>query len=150
MKTKLFNIIALIAIIGFSPAYSQDVKNERGQEPKFKKQKSYTKSYNVSSGDRITLENQFGEMKLVTWDKNEVKVDVSITGSSDEEARAQQIVDRISIRDEKNSSGVSFKTKFADDNDDMYRNRNDNKLYSLPAIRKSTHSKESIWCYDRS
>ena len=74
MKTRLFSIILFIAAIGLSAGYSQDSK-----EPKFKKQKSYTKSYNVSSGDRITLDNQFGEMKLITWDRNEVKVDVSIS-----------------------------------------------------------------------
>jgi hypothetical protein len=96
------------------PVYNQDSK----QEPKFKKQKSYTKTYNVSSGDLISLENQFGEMKLITWDRNEVKVDVSITGMSDEEARAQKILDRISVNDEKTSNGVSFKTKLAMNIDD--------------------------------
>jgi hypothetical protein len=126
MKTKLFNLVILfITLTTLSPAYSQDTKHDSREEPKFKKQKSYTKSYNVSSGDRISLENQFGEMKLITWDKNEVKVDVSITGSSDEEARAQQILDRISIQDEKTGSGVSFKTKFANEDDERDRNRND-------------------------
>lgn len=119
MKAKLFNLVILfIALTAFFPAYSQDTR----QEPKFKKQKSYTKSYNVSSADRISLENQFGEMKLITWDKNEVKVDVSITGASDEEARAQQILDHISIQDEKTAGGVSFKTKMA--NDDEWHDRN--------------------------
>ena len=127
MKTELFKlVIFFITLTAVLPAYSQDTR----QEAKFKKQKSYTKSYNVSSGDRISLDNQFGEMKLITWDKNEVKVDVSITGSSDEEARAQQIVDRISIQDEKNSSGVSFKTKFSNDKEDKDHNRNDNNHHN--------------------
>ena len=120
---KVFNILIVFIALGLSAAYSQDTK----QEPKFKKQKSYTKSYNVSSNDKISLENQFGEMKLITWDKNEVKVDVSITGSSDDETRAQKIVDRISIQDEKNSSGVSFKTKMA--NQDKDWNDKDDKNY---------------------
>jgi hypothetical protein len=124
MKAKLFNLVILfIALTAFSPAYSQDTRRDSRQEPKFKKQKSYTKSYNVSSGDRITLENQFGEMKLITWDKNEVKVDVAITGSSDDETRAQQILDRISIQDEKTGGGVSFKTKMANDDKDSDKDR---------------------------
>ena len=124
---KLFNTLIVFIAFGLSTAYSQDSR----QEPKFKKQKSYTKSYNVSSNDKITLDNQFGEMKLITWDKNEVKVDVSITGSSDDESRAQKILDRISIQDEKTGSGVSFKTKMADqdkdwnDKDDKNTHRNE-------------------------
>ncbi|MEO7293542.1 MAG: hypothetical protein ABIW34_10590, partial [Ginsengibacter sp.] len=124
---KVFNILIVFITIGLSPVFSQDSK----QEPKFKKQKSYTKSYNVSSNDKISLDNQFGEMKLITWDKNEVKVDVSITGSSDDETRAQKIVDRISIQDEKTSVGVSFKTKMENqdkdwnDKDDKNSHRNE-------------------------
>ena len=118
---KLFSLLVLfIGLTIVFPAYSQDSKDSR-QAPKFKKQKSYSKSYNVSSGDKVTLENQFGEMKLVTWDKNEVRVDVAISGESDDEAMAQKILDRISIQDEKNSGGVSFKTKLADND----KNRND-------------------------
>ena len=123
MKTKLFNIIIVfIALIAFSRTYSQDSR----QEPKFKKQKSYTKSYNVSSTDRISLDNQFGEMKLITWDKNEVKVDVAITAESDDETRAQKILDIISIDDKKNNNEVSFKTNFLQEKDEQNKDRKHN------------------------
>jgi hypothetical protein len=126
MKAKLFSVlITLLSISFLSPATAQDKQDKN--EPKYKKQKSYTKTYAVSGSDRISLDNQFGEMKLVTWEKNEVKVDVSITGSSDEEARAQKILDRISIQDEKNSSGVSFKTKMTDQ--DKEWNKNDKEKH---------------------
>ena len=122
---KLFSTLVLFTgLTVILPAYSQDSKDSK-QEPKFKKQKSYSKSYNVSSGDKVTLENQFGEMKLITWDKNEVKVDVAISSGADDEATAQKILDRISIQDEKNGSGVSFKTKMADSGKD--RNDKDDK-----------------------
>ena len=111
MKAKLFSIV-LMAIASISASYTF------AQEKKFSKSKSYSKSYSISGSDKINLENQFGEMKLITWDKNEVKVDVSITGTSDEEARAQKIIDRISIEDGKTSGSVSFKTKFANQEKD--------------------------------
>ena len=118
MKAKLFNLLLTAALLVSGMQLSAQ------DEPKFKKEKSYSKSYNVSSSDRISLENQFGEMKLVTWDRNEVKVDVTIIGMSDEESRAQAILDRISIVDEKNGNGVSFKTKFAND-EQKEKDRND-------------------------
>ena len=115
MKKTVFNsLLLLTAVLVFTSATAQDDhKNEK--EPKFKKTKTYTKSYSLGSNDKVSLYNQFGEMKLSTWDKNEVKVDVTITGKSDIEQRAQQILDHISIEDGKKDNTVSFKTKFNDD-----------------------------------
>lgn len=142
MKKILFNTAFLLTgLLTITTAVSQD-DHKKEQEPKFKKNKTYTKSYNLSSSDKVSLNNQFGEMKLTTWDKNEIKVEVSITGKSDEEPRAQEIIDRISIADGKDGNTVYFKTKFADekknqDKDDKKSHRNEgmeiNYVVYLPA-----------------
>ncbi|HEV7781768.1 MAG TPA: hypothetical protein VGO58_10920, partial [Chitinophagaceae bacterium] len=114
MKKALFNTVFLLTgLLFISSSFAQDKERT---EPKFKKNKAYSKSYSLSSSDKISLNNQFGEMKLITWEKNEIKVDISITGKSDEEKRAQEILDKITIEDDKSGNTVSFKTKFADDN----------------------------------
>ncbi len=121
MKKILFKqLFLLVAVLVSVAAIAQDDHNDdhkNEKEPKFKKTKSYTKSYSLSGSDKIKLSNQFGEMKLNTWEKNEIKVDVTITGKSDVERRAQEILDRISILDSKSGNTVSFETKFADDKD---------------------------------
>ena len=133
MKKVLFNAAFLLAgLLTTGSVFAQkdhkDKDDRKREEPKFKKSKSYTKSYNLSGNDKVSLNNQFGEMKLNTWDKNEVKVDVSIVGKADEEPRAQEILDRISIIDSKDGNTVSFKTKFADEDDKGKKERNkDNK-----------------------
>jgi len=112
MKRQLFNtIVFLLALFTFTSLNAQEKEKH---EAKFKKSKPYSKSYPLSGNDKVRLNNQFGEMKLVTWDKNEVKVDVTITGRSDDEQRAQEIIDRISIEDNKEGSTISFVTKFED------------------------------------
>ena len=117
MKKVLFNTAFLLAgLLTLSMGFAQE-KKER-EEPKFKKTKTHSKSYNLSSSDRISLNNQFGEMKLVTWEKNEIKVDINITGKSDDEKRAQAILDKISIADGREGNTVYFKTKFADNDKD--------------------------------
>jgi hypothetical protein len=124
MKKVLFNTAFLLAgLLTLSMGFAQD-KKER-TEPKFKKTKTHSKSYNLSSSDKISLNNQFGEMKLVTWEKNEIKVDISITGKSDDEKRAQEILDKISIADGKDGNTVYFKTKFADDGKDWDSDKGD-------------------------
>ncbi|MES2005716.1 MAG: hypothetical protein V4450_14455 [Bacteroidota bacterium] len=80
-------------------------------EPDSEKSKSYSKSYPVGSGDKITLDNSFGEMKISTWSKNEIKVDVSITAKASTDEYAQKIIDMISIEDGKNGSEIFFKTR---------------------------------------
>jgi hypothetical protein len=74
------------------------------------KKKTYTKTYSLSSSEKATLKNSFGELKIVAWDRNEIKVDVSITAKASSETGAQKILDNIRIEDGKNSSGVYFKT----------------------------------------
>jgi hypothetical protein len=130
MKRILFTAALLVAgALVISPVRAQDddSKEKKKEEPKYKKTKNFSKSYTLSSSDKIKLDNKFGEMKLTTWDKNEIKVEVTITGKSDEEARAQEILDRISIVDSKEGGTVSFKTKFADDDKDNRKNDKDHK-----------------------
>jgi hypothetical protein len=87
-----------------------------GEEPKIEKKKTYSKSYNVSSSDKVSFDNRFGELKIATWDKNEVKVDVTMTGKANTDERAQEILNTIRIEDGKNNSGVFFKTHIENQN----------------------------------
>ncbi len=84
------------------------------QEPKYEKKKSYSKSYPVSSSDKARFDNRFGELKINTWDKNEVKVEISMSAKANSEEVAQELLDRISIEDGKNGSEVYFTTKIGD------------------------------------
>lgn len=91
------------------------------------KQKTVSKSYPVSSNDKITINNQFGEVKIVTWDKKEVKADITITARSASDERAQSILDAISIEDGKNSEGVFFKTVMAKNTNNNHDGKKDKK-----------------------
>ena len=87
-----------------------------GEEPKVEKKKNYSKSYPVSSNDRISFDNRFGELKITTWNKNEVKVDVVMTGKANTDERAQEILNGLRVEDGKTSSGVFFKTHIENQN----------------------------------
>ncbi len=86
-----------------------------GNDPEVEKTKAYTKTYTISGSDKISVNNQFGEVKIIGWNKNEVKVDVTVISRSSTDERAQEILDRISIEDGKNSGGVYFKTTMKDE-----------------------------------
>ena len=93
-----------------------NIDNDSKKKYEFVKTKSVNKSYNVSSSDKLNIQNSFGSVKVTTWDRNEIKVDVDIEVSANTEAFAQKILDRISVTDEKGSKGISFETKMKDIN----------------------------------
>ena len=124
MKTilKVYSILLLSAtLLSSSTVFA-------GEEPKVEKKKNYSKSYNVSGGDRVSFDNRFGELKINTWDKNEVKVDITMTGKANTDERAQEILNGIRIEDGKSGSGVFFKTHI--DNQDRKRRKEDKDKYS--------------------
>jgi len=94
----------------------------RAEDPNVEKKKTYTKSYTVNNSDKISLSNQFGELKINTWDKNEVKVTVTITAEASTDEKAQSILDHISIEDGKSNDGVYFKTNINKQNDHNWSN----------------------------
>jgi len=125
-------ILRAYNILFFIGSFAIVTSAQANEEPKVEKKKTYSKSYPVSSSEKISLSNQFGEMKIMTWEKNEVKVDASITAKADDDKRAQEILDKITIEDGKGSGGVYFKTKFGKDqwdNNDKEKNKEDKKSH---------------------
>ncbi len=90
--------------------------NNKEKKYEFVKKKAVNKSYNVSSADKLNIQNSFGSVEVTTWDKNEIKVDVNIEVSANTDALAQKILDRISVNDAQKGKEISFKTKMKDIN----------------------------------
>jgi hypothetical protein len=132
-----------------------------GEEPTVEKKKNYSKSYAVSSNDRISFDNRFGELKITTWNKNEVKVDVVMTGKGNTDERAQEILNGLRVEDGKTSSGVFFKThienqnkKHSKEDKEKYRNEGFSIDYTVyipsqnPLVAKNEFGKTIIPDYN--
>jgi hypothetical protein len=131
--TNLLSITILLLSLPLQQLLAAD-------DPAVEKRKTYSKSYAISGNDRISLNNQFGEIKVSTWTKNEVKVDVTVITNAATEERAQQLLDLVSIEDGKNANGVFFKTNRKNDvkktgEKKDYKNENSKTNYQvyLPA-----------------
>lgn len=79
------------------------------------KTKNYSKSYSVDRNDKLQINNVYGRVTINTWAKNEFKVDVEIKAYADDDDKAQDLLNRISINDGKDNGGVSFATKIKND-----------------------------------
>ena len=110
LVVKIFNVFAIL--------FFANLTSKAGDDPMVEKSKSYNKTYAVGN-DRIILTNSFGELQINTWNNNEIKVEVSITSKATTDARAQQILDKISIIDSKINGEISFKTEMKNDHYDQ-------------------------------
>lgn len=79
------------------------------------KERSVSKTYPAAS-NKLWIENTFGNVKVITWDRNEIKVDIHIEVSSDKEDVAQKRFDAITIEDKQSGGDVNFKTVLGKDN----------------------------------
>ncbi|WP_127132470.1 hypothetical protein [Pseudoflavitalea rhizosphaerae] len=102
--SKVYNAFLLVLCLAFAGTAIAS------ENPLVEKKKVYTKSYTLNSSDKVSVINQFGELRINTWAKNEVKVEVTITAEAKTDERAQSILDGINISDSKTSNGVVFKT----------------------------------------
>ena len=94
-------VLSLLFLTQLSLRAQNDHDNDNDNDNKdkkyeFVKKKSVNKSYNVSSSDKLNIENSFGKVEIHVWEKNEIKVDVDVEVSANTEAAAQKIFDRIS------------------------------------------------------
>src|SRR4051812_11412585 len=122
---KSYSLIILLLAFAASASFAHELPvSEQGpsnEKPLVEKKKTYSKSYDLTSNDLVTLENKFGELRISTWDKNEIKVEVTMTAKGNSEDRAAYLLDRLSVEDRKNSEGVFFRTDISD-GDKKYKN----------------------------
>ncbi|HTQ64844.1 MAG TPA: hypothetical protein VMI12_08595 [Puia sp.] len=102
-RTNLFK--ALILALTLLPA-----SVFAGDGGEAEKKKTISKSYTVTSTDKLSIENSFGNVVVTTWDKNEFKVDIEIYAKASTDQKAQDIIDKIEVTDKKDGNTVYFKT----------------------------------------
>lgn len=100
---KIFSLFFLLLAVCSS---TRAENNEWDAE----KRKSISRSYPLTNHSRVSIKNSFGNVTVSSWNKNEVKVDVTITVKASSDEIAANILDAISI-EESGGSNISFETK---------------------------------------
>ncbi len=118
---RIFSIVLPVLLFAQANLFAQndndnDNHNDSKKKFEFVKTKAVNKSYNVSSSDKLDIDNSFGSVKVTTWDRNEIKVEVAIEVSANTESLAQKILDRITVSEGKSGNEISFKTSIKDVN----------------------------------
>src|SRR5689334_647404 len=111
---QVFKSIALFALLLSSMQLlaqnQRTTDRERGDRVKgekrkyeFNRERDISKTY-PASGNSLLIESQFGDVKINTWDKNEIKVDIHISASSNIKELADATFDKIDVKDKQEGS----------------------------------------------
>jgi hypothetical protein len=73
--------------------------------------KKINRSFNVTASDKLAIDNRYGKVHINTWDKNEITVNIEILARASSDSRAQEILDMITVDEEKSGGVISFKTR---------------------------------------
>ena len=105
---KILPIVLLLATAHLFAQYGDTEKKEK-KRYEFFRERNISKTY-PASGNTLNIENQFGEVKITTWDKNEIKVDIHIETSSTKKELADKTFERIDVTDKQDGKDINFKT----------------------------------------
>jgi hypothetical protein len=120
MKRTFKNIFTIAFLFTAFPLLAQD-GNKKDIEKKEKtryehlKERSISKTY-PASGNTLNIDNRFGSVKIITWDKNEIKVDIHIEVSSTDKEMMEKSFERIDVTDRQDGKDVFFKTEMNKEN----------------------------------
>jgi hypothetical protein len=75
----------------------------------FKHQRAVSKSY-TGQNKTLQIQSKFSNIKIVTWDKNEIKVDVQVTTSSSNQEMAASTFKEIDIKESIAGNNIKLET----------------------------------------
>ena len=112
MKRTFKNILPAVLLLATVPLFAQEEKENKEKKREryeFFRERNISKTY-PASGNTLNIDNQFGNVKIVTWNKNEIKVDIHIETSSTHKELADKTFERLNVEDKQEGKNIYFKT----------------------------------------
>ncbi|GAB4048453.1 hypothetical protein [Spirosoma litoris] len=110
MKRILFSILF---VLGPLLTWAGEPIDVGESESSIEKKKTIIKLFDVDSKDQLVVDNQFGEVKIGLWDKNEIRVQITIVANSDSDERVQKFIDAVSIEEKRSGDQILVRTNFS-------------------------------------
>jgi len=82
----------------------------------FRKNKTFTRLFKIDHNTELTVKNKYGNIQLITWNKDSVKFEIKIEVRDNKEAKAISKIDAIDIDFISSKHYIEAKTYFAGEN----------------------------------
>ncbi|WP_165933540.1 DUF4097 family beta strand repeat-containing protein [Arundinibacter roseus] len=116
VKILLFVVVPVVA------AYA-------GEAALIEKRKTLVKVYDVQARDQLSVDNQYGQVKINLWDRKEIRVDIVIKANAPTDQRAVDYLNSISIDEKREGNIIMLRTRI---NREHFGNNNWNSWRSKP------------------
>lgn len=77
------------------------------------RKKTIIKLFDVDANDNLLIDNQFGQVSVGLWDKSEIRVQITVTASSESDERVQRFLDAVSIEEKRTGDQIIVRTHFS-------------------------------------
>jgi hypothetical protein len=96
------------------------------------KRKEYSFVFNTQSGDQLSIENQFGEIKIILWNQKNVKASIVVIANAPTNAMLDTFIGTVNIDGQKSGNKINIKTDVQKEN------------YSFKSIHKDKNTNLKI------
>jgi hypothetical protein len=138
---RLLSSIAAVLVLS-APAIALANTNQD-----VRRQKLINKSYEVTADDQLSIDNQFGNVVVSTWDKEQITVDIEVSARASTDVRAQDIMNKIDVHDSRDGHEIRFKTnvdEIHNGNKHNEHNEGDRSFYIDYVVHMPTANRLSI------
>ena len=111
MKRAFKNIFPILFLFTTVQLFAQDAEKDKKERKRYDhfKERNISKTYSAS-GNTLNIDNRFGHVKITTWDKNEIKVDIHLETSSTNKEFTEKSFERMDVEENKNGNNITLKT----------------------------------------
>ncbi|GHB84165.1 hypothetical protein [Persicitalea jodogahamensis] len=82
-----------------------------GENQLVEKRRTVIKTFTVGRNDRLTVDNQYGQVKINLWEKTEIRVQVAITANAPTDQRAEDYLRAVNIEEKREGNIISLLTE---------------------------------------
>lgn len=104
MKRLIFKTAFLLLAVGLSAPLLQATEVDKKLE----------KEYSIDQNSVLLIRNRHGDVKFINWDKDQVKIEVTITVEHTNERKAQDLLDLIDVEFDESGNEISAITRIND------------------------------------
>jgi len=88
----------------------------------FEEQKTIEKTFVVDASHQLKIDNRYGKVQLNNWDRNQIKVVVTIRTEESSRQRSRESLDRVEIVHSTQGQVISFETKIGQKSESWWSN----------------------------
>lgn len=81
------------------------------------RRKTIIKLYDVSEKEHLVIDNQFGQVSVELWNRNEIKVQITITANANSEEKVGEYLSTVNIGEKRSGDLITLRTNIQKRND---------------------------------